>query len=491
MSLPSFRTCAPLGAILILLPNGPLAAQEPLAGEALAKAEEAYRLQQAGNAAGALAAADAALRLAPADRDLRLLQADLLLETRRYPEVLRALDPLKDERSFPVQSRLGYAHLGTGQAGPAGKAFRAALAAAGTPEERTGAWSGLLDVARQQDDAKGELEALAGLRAQAPADPALAKEEGYALDRAGRDAEALAAFKAALVPGAPPADFLDAAYAARKAGRDAEARDLFARAVRAQAPGRELEPATLFAVRREVEGLSRTWGGSLSTSYNQAGLIPGTLSDQKVVQQGAEIFYQPRWLTRGGRQVQFFLQAFENVHAPAGWSTGAPTLQPSFGVRAKPFESQNLVLGVQRVFKATDGAPADWLYTLGYSADRGVDLRGGESAWTYATLYTEAAWFQKADRYVHTGEARLGRSWRLGGSNTVLVPHAALAGDYDRRTDPRTGLGAGPGLALRSWFRQTAVMAPASWMELSVQYRWKLDSADRSQGWFARLTFWF
>jgi tetratricopeptide (TPR) repeat protein len=488
------RTWAPLGATLILL-SGPRLAAAPAqpapAGSAYAQAEEAYRLQQKGDLDGALAMAEAALRLAPGDRDLRLLRIDLLLGRKRYPEALAALEPFKDEAGCAVQSQLGYALLGAGRPADARPAFRAALAAAATPEERRGALSGLLDAARQADDAKGELDALRGLRALAPGDPGLAKEEGYALDRAGRSAEALAAFRAALRPDSPPEDYLDAAYCARKLGRDAEARDLFAAAVQAQTPEHRLDPATLFGVRREVEGLSRTWGASLSTSYNQGGLVQGASTSEKVVQQGFELYYQPRCLARDGRLVQLFVQGFETVYAPKGWSTGGPTFQPSAGVRVKPFGSQNLVLGVQRVFRATAGAPADWLSTAGYSADLGTDLKGGAGAWNYATLYTEGAWFQSAQHYVHTLEARAGRSWRLGGGNTVLTPHLVAAGDYDNKQTPEPSAGAGAGLALRSWFRQTPAMAPASWVELSVQYREKLSTASRGGGWFARLSCWF
>lgn len=186
-------------------------------------------------------------------------------------------------------------------------------------------------------------------------DPALAKAEGYLHSRAGRPREALAAFWAALGPGARPDDYLDAAYAAQ----------------------------------------------------------------DKLVQQGAEAFYQPRALARDGRSVQVFAQAFETLGAPRGWDKGGRTFQPSLGVRAKVLTSQNLVLGIQRVLRSTAGTPADWLYTAAYSADQGVDLQGGRRAWTYASLFAETAYFQGASRSADSLEARLGRTWCWPGTTTT------------------------------------------------------------------------
>jgi tetratricopeptide (TPR) repeat protein len=306
------------------------------------------------------------------------------------------------------------------------------------------------------------------------------------------DAEALAAFKAALRPSSTSEDFLDAAYAAKRIGRNQEARNYFAKAIEALPPNKPVDPAQRFGLRREVESLSRTWGASLGTDYHQGGILPGFTNNQKVVQQGAEVYYQPEFLTSRGRMVQFYVQGFENLYDAQGGATGGPTLQPSIGLRAKPFESQNLVLAAQRLFLGGRYTQQDWLLRVAYSADRGTDLQAGASAWTYWQVYTEGAYFIDAKRYIHTLEARWGGSWRLGPlEGLVATPHLVLAGDFDNQNVQRTSSGLGAGLALRQWFRQNKTMAPASWAEFSIQYRAKLGNADRGGGFFARLSFWF
>lgn len=453
--------------------------------------------QRQGRAAEAIEEARAVLAsgsLPPASQaTARLTLADLLLEAGRHGEALEALQTLRGDGSYAVQSRLGFALLGAGNPSAAMGAFRKAQAGAGTPEDRKGVLQGLLDAARSAKDPGTELEALRGLRALDPGSGALAKEEGYALAKAGRNAEALAAFKAALGPASPSADYLDAAYSAKALGRNAEARGLFEGAIAAAPPDKPLPPAELFGIRREVETLSRTWGGSLSTFYHQGALLPGYSSGAHAVQEGAEAYYQPDALSSNGRWIQVYATGFETIHDAPGQATGGPTSQPSVGVRAKPFQSQNLVLSLQRLLKGGRLSQQDWMYQLGYSADTGMDLKAGVPSWTYAYVYTDTAWFQDSRHFVQTCEARLGKSFLLDslGGGTVLIPHLVAGGDYDNRLASKPSSGAGAGFALRQWFRQTRFQAPASYAELVVQYRFKAGQAERGGGTFATFTLWF
>jgi tetratricopeptide (TPR) repeat protein len=465
-------------------------------GDARLHLSTALLRQRQGHTEEAVAEARQALALpslAPEDQaPARLTLADLLLEGRRPAEALEALAPLAGMDSYAVQSRLGYARLGAGQAQGARTAFRTALAKADTPEAKRGSLAGLLDASRQCQDPGGELEALLALRALAPGDRPLARDAAYALSRAGRDREALAAFQASFGPESGPSDYLDAAYSAKRAGLNREARNLFARSVESQTPAHPMDPVQLFGVRREGETLARTWGGSLSASYNQGGILPGLSSSHKTTQIGAEVYYQPEWSSRDGRMLQFYADGFENAHDNQGGATWGPTLQPSLGVRIKPLGSQNLVLGVQRLFQGGRFTLRDWLVRAAYSLDQGTDLQPASDAWATWQVYTEAGYFLDAERYIQTLEGRWGGSWKLAAwDGLVATPHLVLAGDYDSKGAPRTSLGIGPGVALRQWFRQSRTQAPASWAELSIQYRAKLTEAERGKGLFVRLSLWF
>ena len=49
-------------------------------------------------------------------------------------------------------------------------------------------------------------------------------------------------------------------------------------------------------------------------------------------------------------------------------------------------------------------------------------------------------------------------------------------------------LGIGPGLAMRYWFGETAHRAFPRYLDLSVQYRWRLTDAQRGGGLFGLVT---
>lgn len=491
----------------LLFSTGSLEAAEALHGELLARRPDDHRLrffrvylrQRQGRMAEALQEAGrmADLPSAPPDlrRQARLAMADLLQAMKRPGDALHALEPLGGEDSLDIHSRRAFLLLAAEQAGPACEAFQRALALAPDRAQRRTLLLGLRDASRAAGRAEGELSALRDLRALDPADHRLALDLAYALLARGRDAEALDQFQAGLGAQSPPGAWLDAGYAAKRLGRNDDAARFFARGLDAR-DGAGLTPADPqldYGLRREVESLRRTWGVATGTAYRQGGLLPGIASQQKVLQQGAEAFWQPGSLARDGRMVQVFAQAFENLYSGDQGTTGGPTLQGVLGVRVKPLASENLVLAAQKLVKLGRYSLDDWMFRAAYSRDEGVDLRPWEDHWTYWTFYTEGATFARTGHYVHQMETRVGHAWRLpfAGAQQVLSPHLVLAGDFDNRLDQRYAGGLGLGLSLRRWFGEDRHRAPAHWLDLTLQGRAQLTSASRGGGLFLTLSCWF
>nr|WP_320134168.1 tetratricopeptide repeat protein [uncultured Holophaga sp.] len=458
----------------------------------LQQAMLAARLQRYSEAIAAAHGALADPSLRPEDRRLaQLTLADLLLADHQYSQAASLLTPYASDTSPDIQNRLGYALLGTGTPEPATRAFSKALETSATDAERRSAASGLRDAAHRANKPELEVRALQTLRSLSPTDPSLAQDLGYTLTRLGRDREAHAAFLAAQTQEGSATGWLDAAYAARRSGLNQEAVRDFGQALDALHKSPAPDPRQTFGIRREAENLSRTWGAVLGSSY-QGGFLPGLSATQRVAQQGLEIYYQPEALTQNGRMVQVFVQGFETLWTAGQGPRGGRTLQTTWGVRAKPLATQNLVLTLQRLFPGGELATTDWLLRAGYSADTGQDLRPWSTRWTTGTVYTEGASYLGSGRYIQSLEARLGESWRGGESfpRLVVTPHLVLGGDYDSRTTQTTAIGVGAGLSLRQWFRESPHTAPASWADFSLQYRAKLTQAARAEGFFVRLTIW-
>ncbi len=431
-------------------------------------------------------------------RQACLVLVDLLQAQEKPVEALAALEVIKDERSVEVLSRKAFLLQALNRPEDACSAFTDALSLEPEGAERRTLLQGLRAAARTAGRSDEEFSVLQQLHVLDPADRQSSLDLAYALLNRKRDPEALKLFQEALAPGSAEGAWLDAAYLAKRLGRNTEAARCFRAALDARkdigttgsSSASKIEQD--FGIRREVEGLERTWGVVLGTSYRQDTFLPGATS-QKILQQGLEVYWQPKALALNGRNVQFFTQAFENLYTDPKGVTGGPTLQGVFGVRAKPFSSQNLVLTAQKMVKLGSGTLDDWMFRAAYSRDKGQDLCPWKDRWTYWSLYTEGASFARTGQYVHQLETRLGESWRLpvNGGRNVLSPYLVLAGDYDSRAVDRTAGGFGLGLTLRRWFRQDAHRAPASWVELTLQERAKLTKATRADGFFVTLTCWF
>ncbi len=450
----------------LLQAQAPLSA--PLEGEAYRLAEEAYRYQASGNAKEALRFADLALQVVGDHPQVLALKRDLHFSLEEWAEAEKLNDRIVAK--YPQDS--------------APLLFRVYL--------------------RQKQN---RLEEAIQASELARAHPALSPEQNRQLHLATAyvhlarkaDWEALRAFEAGLADAKGPRyALLDAGYVAKRLGDEEKAAGFFAAALALEEKGGDtLDLKQRYGLRRETESLSRTWGAVAGTYFREGGALggylPGSAPKSRSVQQGVEFYYQPRFLTKNGRYVQLYAQAFQNLYSKQGDAVGHKTLQGSVGLRAKPFSNYNFVLAAQKLVKVGDYAMDDWLFRAAYGMDYGTDLRPWETLWPYWTLYTESASYAKDGHFNQQLETRLGMNWRFAktGGQNLLIPHVVLAGDHDNRMQDSTALALGAGLSYRRWFRQSPTKAPASWIELTIQGRTRLTESKRAEGLYVTLSCWF
>lgn len=325
----------------------------------------------------------------------------------------------------------------------------------------------------------------------------------YLLSQAGEHAQALAAFRAADRDSGLQAEALrDAAYSAQRNGDDDQAIAWFERVLDQQRAGQlTMSDQQVFDTRRAVADLARRWSLVNTTSYRGAttasGLAgtPGARLDS--LQNITELAWRPLGYNNA-RFVELYGRVTDTLWSRQGG--GLDALSGAVGVRAKPLAAHNVMLAVERTFPlGSNGPDGDWLLRLGYGLSNGTDLRVDEPSWWTSQLYLEAGRYLQAARNYAVSEWQIGRSLRLDAISPTLVvfPHAVLAADYDARmrseTDgegrPGTAGGAGLGVGLRYWMRETPYRAPQSYLDLTVQYRDRIFGDDRAEGLVARLTY--
>lgn len=412
------------------------------------------------------------------ERNLRLAWSDAALAAHEPDQAARALAPLESEPDSAVQLRIAQLRLRNGDRAGAIQAAQLAQSRASTEEEKQSAAS-VIAFAQQPE----------------PEDDTARKtlQKAYDLLREKKDSEALEAFRQGFAGGAGNAgNYADAAYAAKRLGGNDEAIADFKHSLDADDAERTFDDQRRFGYRREIQQLERRWGFVLSLPYQQSAFSQAGTID--VLQPGIEAYWQPPGIGYdNGRILQFFTRAYGTAYDGAGNVTGMPTVQGSVGARYKPLASQNLVISGERLVRIGSLSVNDWLVRLGYSSEAGTDLMVTEPSWRSWQVYAEADYFFKQGRYILYSELRYGHTWSLPSisDHLTVYPHVALAGDHDNRQTDQTAIGIGPGVQFRFWFRESRYSAPASWAELTVQYRLPLTSAARARGLVVRATLWF
>lgn len=399
-------------------------------------------------------------------RNLRLALADSALAAGQPLGALAALEPLGEGKDSAVLLRLAKARLATGNRSGAADAARLANQLATSQTER--------------EEAELLLESAVAPIAEAVDNGGFKQlESGYKALRQHDDTAGFAAFQKGFALGSgTAAHYADAAYAAKRLSNNAMAIRYFKRSLTMNEAEQTFAPPRTLGFRREIEVMERKFGFSLGTPYQAGGL--------DVLQGGFEAYWQPPVIGyRNGRTVQLLARGFQNFRNGEYGLTGLQTAQGSVGGRYKPFTARNLVFTVERLVPLGQKALSDWLLRIGYSTGAGTDLSIAKPRWPSWQVYGEAAYFVQAERLLVSSEARYGMIWAIpNGSRLTLSGYPVIAADYDNDGEPKFAFAAGAGLALRQWFREGRFSAPASWFDLTVQYR--LAYADRARGLLVR-----
>lgn len=407
-------------------------------------------------------------------RWVRLSWADCALLSHQPRVVQDALGPYAKQADYAVQIRLANAYWAQGEHEATHGAAVLAEQSAGNDEERKTAHQ------------LAEMSALA-----APVE----LDQAYAKLREKDDAAAVAYFNSAFAkkPG-NVYQYVDAGYAAKRINDNGHEVAWFSQALDADLKSDKpiFDAQQRFNYRRNNQEVERRFGAVASVVYQGNGF--GPMNNFNVVQSGFEAYWRPEGDgNRNGHLLNFFVRGFENVWDGAGGAIGAPTLQGDAGVRYKPFANWNLILLADRMFKVGDVSSNDWVARWAYSDGAGGDLNVVQPHWAMWSFYTDGSYFTTTPRYIQTYEARYGHTWRWDRLNPRLTftPHLVLSGDYDSLAVQQSATGYGPGISMRYWFREDAYHAPASFFDLTVQYRYEPTPTNRAHGLGVRAILWY
>lgn len=460
---------------------------QPPRDPAFDSAAAAYRALEARDYAQAADKAAQAVAVSPDNRDyqLLLLEAQLgagrLADAEQAASAALALDP----GDAALLARRGSIRKRLGNDAGAADDLNAALATGQlAPAAEIGA---LADVGRT----RMARSRLAQLRADGKLRDANELDLAYLAARVGDDETARTLFASADAAGKLPDSALqDSAYASLRAGQDGEAVNYFKRTIdAAETLKLRLEPQLVFDTRRAVAEITREGGVIASLTYRGAGSVVSGFGasrepvGNKTAQVGVEAYWRP-FGYRNGRYVEVFGRGFETLYSQAGGATGSDSLQTALGIRWKPFSAHNAVFSLSRVFSR--GAPDDWLAQAAYSFDTGTDLRVDVDNWWTTRVAAEVGHYTENPQTYGLASVMAGKSYRLPGSGkTVAFPHAVVAAEYNSLLPAdKLSVAAGPGVNLRHWFREDKYAAPRSYVDFSLQYRFRVAGDDRAKGLF-------
>lgn len=430
-------------------------------------------------------------------RNARLSLADALLAAKRPQQALTALAPLSSPPGYDVAIRQGYAYQALERQNDALRAFDLARRYAANGTQRAAAIRGgvaaLVTLGRKEEararfKAAYEAGELAGSSsidlaylAQQVEDRALAYRFFQQADTEGKlHGRAL----------------LDAGYIARSQFDNVAAESYFRRAIDAHDKGEiALDRQRLFEVRRDVATVTRTWGATAALIFGSIGVMPGLPitfpSVGRTLQAGGEVYWRPPGIGfRDGATFELFGRAFTTLYDEMGGPTGNDTVQGTVGARWKPITDINLIFEIGRMLKIGKYARNDWQFRAAYSTGEGGDLRWDVDHWLYWQIYAEVNGFTEARQGLANAEGRFGHSFRLDAihPNVVFSPFAAIGAAYDTTLAVRQAVGAGPGANIRVWFREDHYTAPMSYVDLNVQYRFRISGDRRAEGWLSSLS---
>jgi len=463
--------------------------------------QRGYLRQKTGNPGAAANDFENAMKLTAGAKDKRLLRlslADAAIAAKQPQRALDALAPFGNEENYDVTSRRAFALTALGRKKEALEAFTLAARDAPTSSQRDviiAARIGILADLDQMGEARATLEEAL---AEGQLETLSSFERPYLALRSEDFKTADMLFKAEQEQGRLKGKaMIDAAYTAKKVFDNKRAEDLIRSSIDAHEAGQlSLEPQYVFGLRREVADMTRVWGAYASVIYGSVGVMPGAtfvpISGGNITQTIKEIYWRPPVMGyRNGSLFEVFVRSFTTLDDDTGGPVGISTMQGSVGARWKPFSNYNVVLEASRLFPIGRNSREDTLLRVAFSESRGTDLRVDIPSWWMGQIYAEAGRYLEEKQNIANIEARAGHSIRMDGisNRLVLSPFVAMNANFDSLLATKWAVGVGPGVNLRYWFREDKYTAPMSYIDVNVQYRFKIDGDKRAEGLSAGLLF--
>jgi len=276
----------------------------------------------------------------------------------------------------------------------------------------------------------------------------------------------------------------DAGYAYMVLCRNDTAMARFKAAIDNQAlyPARTEEEAkavreTVHRLRKEVSKLdeSLTVTGYLTYYTSRAGASDAPGGQGGIYQpsaSGVEAAWTPPLL---GMRDDRILQLVGRVNwtlERQSFNFDPDSAQAAVGIRYKPFKSQNIYLGAERLIKIGKNAEDNWLLRAMGSWTLGYDLDPERSNWNFSYLFLEAdRYLDTPSRFLFNGEARQGWTFKVA-RNAMLTPHLVVSARVWTPDDNRLSLWeAGAGVSFKFLFNETRYTTPRSSVEILAQYK--------------------
>ncbi len=247
----------------------------------------------------------------------------------------------------------------------------------------------------------------------------------------------------------------------------------------------------VYGFKREVTELERNVVGSAYFVLGDAlkigeGMTSPIGETGSQNQGGAELGYNlpgTEWFRAGA--LQPFGRAFwgldNNSLRPEGDS-----LQLGFGLRYRPFASQNVVLSAERLVAVGSDARDDWLFRASYSFLDGMDIDPRPSPTNFTSMYVDSAVIPSDNSAVFlNSEILQGISFKIP-PYVVLSPHVVAFGQFIDDAETESALGLGPGLRATLWLGESRYEAARAYALVDVQYRWQAAGGLDSDGLFVR-----
>ncbi|PLZ04497.1 bacteriophage N4 adsorption protein A [Burkholderia sp. WAC0059] len=320
-------------------------------------------------------------------------------------------------------------------------------------------------------------------------------QAAYLAQRAGDDRRAFEYFAAADEAGQlPPGSSADAAYSAYRAHFDALAARYYARAIDyGAAPPAGVAPASLTQLqdlRNAHADATRDWGFVTSLNYRGAGLQPGVANGSEPGaydnwQAGLEAYWRP-FGSLGDQMFEVYARTYTDLGAKDNEPSGLSTALGAVGARFKPLPSVNAVVAFERLVPLGSHSLSDWILRLAYSGGYGTARRLDVPSWWTVQDYAEVGHYVSNGWNYGTGYLEAGRTWRLDGISPKLTvfPYGVIGADYDSSVDRSIPVGIGVGFSTRYWFRDSFYDSPRSYLDVSLQYRWRVVGDTRGGGVF-------